>query len=568
MNLKKIFEISEFWAVQYAKEAIQRAQKKGKNFVTLRCANTPTGVLHIGNANDIIRNYFIAKCIEILGFKAKVIFTSDDRDPIRGFPPVICDKNGNLVEFKEREEYEKKYDGYPVCLIPDPFKCHSSWSEHFLSVYFNELRKLGILEEIDFEYYSPNVLYHTGEWEEYVKKVLENKEKIKEIYKEFKEHIREYPFSVICEKCGRIGTTHVINYNPETGEVEYVCEKRHLKKKTVEGCGYKGRTTIRRGKVDWYIEWAINWVYFDTDLEPMGKDHWVSSWKISTKIVKEIFNFEPPIPVPYDYFTVFGQKMSGSKGNIINLTELLKLLEPEIVLYLYSKRPMQERDIGEILKNLHQLVDEWDKLEEKVWKTKELLEKGEIKEEDLADPKKVKELNIANAEEFAIYYLCMKGFPERKPVRVPYSFCAIIGQLLKDERKIRDVLLRTKHIPEDIDEKEWKRVLERIERAKYWIEKYGPEIYKIKIEQGEVKLDDKDKETIKRIIEFLERNENWTIDYVQTEIHKIICETNDPKSFYKKLYKMFLNKEAGPKIGTLICVLGKDRSIEILQKYL
>ena len=48
----------------------------------------------------------------------------------------VCDKEGNLVEFPEelRKEYEQKYDAQPVCMIPDPFKCHSSWAEHFLSV--------------------------------------------------------------------------------------------------------------------------------------------------------------------------------------------------------------------------------------------------------------------------------------------------------------------------------------------------------------------------------------------------------------------------------------------------
>jgi len=578
IDWRSIFEKSEFWAVQIAKQAIARAREKNKKIITVRCANTPTGVLHIGNANDVIRAYFVAKSVEVLGYNVRLVFTSDDRDPIRGFPKTIADKEGNLVEFKEKEEFESKYDGFPVFAIPDPFRCHSSWSEHFISVYFKELERLGIITSIRFEYYSPNVLYHSGQWLDLVKKALDQKDKINEIYKEFKQHIREYPFAVICQNCGRIGTTHVTDYDPKTGRVKYICGSRHLKKKTVEGCGYAGETTIRFGKLDWYVEWAMDWAFFSTDVEPIGKDHYSSSWRISPKIAREIFGIEEPIPVVYEFFTVDGKKMSGSKGNVYNLTFFMKILENEVLLYhLYTRKPNVHREIS--LRNIHLAVNEFDEFENELWQQ---IDSGKI----------------TDYTGLSVYYLVFAGNPPtKKPIRVPYTFAAVIGQILlprellinthiplrelgislKEERvqlalqKIKEVLVRTGHIPKDIEEIEFYSIIDRVRKATYWAINYGPENYRIKISEKkeDMHLSEEEKELVKEIISIVENlGETINIDDLQTKIHSIIKEKTNPKQFYKKLYKMFLGKESGPKIASLISVIGKEKAKEILSRYL
>ena len=595
MNIewKEIFERSNFWGVTAAKECINRAKQEGISLITVRCANTPTGVLHIGNANDIIRAYFVAKCVELLGYKSRVVFTSDDRDPIRGFPSIICDKEGNLVKFDEKEKYEELYNGFPVYAIPDPFGCHSSWSEHFIAVYFNELKELGLFDGVNIEYYAPNVLYHSGKWEELVKHALRNRDKINEIYKELKEHLRDYPFSPICQKCGRIGTTIVTDYNPDTLEVTYKCEKRHLKKSTVNGCGYEGKTTIRFGKLDWYVEWVVDWVYFNTILEPMGKDHYTSSWKVSPKIAKEVFNYNPPIPLVYEFFTVNGKKMSGSKGNLWNITEFLKIMEPEILLYFYSKRPGVSRDID--LKNIHLLINEFDSLEERVFRTIDLIKTGELSTDSL-DPKTVSERDLASYEELTIYYIVTNGKVTNKPVRVPYNFCAILGQLLLPESflrdthkktaeilrnleneevseitsKIEEVLTRTGHIDRKLGFLDTLKVLDRIRKAGYWSKKYAPEYLRISLckEKVDITLNNEEKDILRNLVEYIKTLNKIDFEKSQTEIHLIIKEKTNPREFYKKLYKILLNKESGPKIVSLIAALGKEEIIGILEQYL
>jgi len=596
INWREIFENSRHWSVQIAKQGIERFlryKSEGKiksDFITVRCASTPTGIYHIGHLNEIVRSYFIAKAIEVLGYKARVVFTTDDRDPQRGFPVAIVDKDGYIIEFPEelRKEFEEKYNGYSVCAIPDPLKCHTTWAEHFLSVFLNEINRLGISDNIRLEIYSPDQLYRTGEWDEGIKHTLENKEKIKEIYKDYKQHIREYAFAVICDKCGRIGTTIVLEYDREKEQVKYVCGGRHLKKKTVEGCGYEGYTSIRNGKMDWYVEWAWNWKYFETIIEPMGKDHWVSSWKISPKFAREIFGWEEPIPLFYDYFTIDGKKMSSSKGNVYNATEILRISEPEVLLYFYTKRPDTERDIS--LENFHLLVDEFDKLEERVYKTLDLLERGEIEIKDLLDYKIVSERDLAEIDDLVVYYLINHGkIRNKKPFRLPYYFAAVIGQVIIPRKylertdlpfysafndDISNILERIRNIIKnsyriDLKSDELLNTFERCRKAGFWGIKYANDIYRIKImeERIEIELNEEEKEVIRNIIEII-KSSNYDYNELQTKIHSIIKERMDPKVFYKKLYKIFIGKENGPKIASIILSIGKEKSIEILEKYI
>jgi len=576
--LKKLFEKSNFWSVQVAKEAIKRIKEKNKKEVLIRCAATPTGVLHIGNANEIIRSYLVKLSVEALGEKAKVVYTSDDRDPMRGFPLKVANKSKELIEFKEKNHYELLYDGFPVFAIPDPFKCHSSYSEHFLSLFFEELKELGIE---DFEYYPPNILYYQDkDWLELVKIAMDKKEEINKILSELKQHIREFPFAVICENCGRIGSTHVLNYCPETQEVEYICESRRLKKKTIEGCGYKGKTKLRNGKLDWYVEWALNWKYFDTDVEPISKEHYLSSWKVSPKISKKIFNQEPPIPVLYELFTIDGKRMSSSKGNIYNLTFFLKILEPEVLIYyLYTKRPFVQREIT--LSKLNQAVDEFDKLEEEVF---EALKKEELSQDEI--------------DKIVNYYLSFLGkVPDKKPIRINYSFLAVIGQLLLPEEliknpeisilnldpnimekyehllnKIKEILIRTGHLKEDLNNFEFYRVIDRLRKATFWAKNFAPSFLRIELNQRKenIEFEEKEKEILRFIIEIIGnigKKEKIDLNEIQTSIHKKVVENTNPKEFYKKLYKALIGKEGGPKISSLI-IAKKDEIKKIIENYL
>lgn len=70
------------------------------------------------------------------------------------------------------------------------------------------------------------------------------------------------------------------------------------------------------GKLTWRVEWAARWKIFGVTCEPFGKDHAASggSYDVSSVISEEIFNYEAPYPVPYEWITLDGEAMSKSHG--------------------------------------------------------------------------------------------------------------------------------------------------------------------------------------------------------------------------------------------------------------
>ena len=44
---------------------------------------SPSGVPHLGNANEIILGHFVAEVLRDRGYTVRQIFTTDDRDPLR-----------------------------------------------------------------------------------------------------------------------------------------------------------------------------------------------------------------------------------------------------------------------------------------------------------------------------------------------------------------------------------------------------------------------------------------------------------------------------------------------------
>ncbi|MEI3519169.1 MAG: hypothetical protein V8R14_07390 [Clostridia bacterium] len=94
-------------------------------------------------------------------------------------------------------------------------------------------------------------------------------------------------------------------------------------------------------KLAWKIDWPMRWRYEGVDFEPGGKDHASpgGSYETSSVISRKIFGWEPPMFQGYEFIGIKGStgKMSGSSGLNLTPETLLKIYEPEIILWLYSK---------------------------------------------------------------------------------------------------------------------------------------------------------------------------------------------------------------------------------------
>ncbi len=534
-----------FWADQLAKKIIERAKKEGR-IVNIKCQQTPSGAKHIGNLNDVLRAYFPYKAILERGYEAEFVHTTDDRDPLKNVPKKLADLDGNWHESAKLMKMDD-YLGAPLCRIPDPFGCCKSWSEHFTEVWMRGLEMLGVRPKL----YSVDKLYKEGKFEPYIRMVFEKRKRVGEIVAKFqKTKSKDYiPFDAICPKCGKLA--NVDGFDLKSKKVHFVCGGKSIKKRKAEGCGYEGWVPWSEGKLQWRFEWPALWAIFHTTFEPFGKDHAEGSWKSGIVIAREIFEIEPPIPYVYEFFLVNGEKMSASVGNVYIVQDMMKIMEPEVFLMFYTKKPGKQRDLD--LKNIYTLVDEFDRAERIYFGSGE--EKNEHEKANLK----------------RMYELVMEKIPEKKPIRIPYTYASVIYQCHGlNKEKILTTLKNSGHIPEKISKEDEKRIIKRIELAGNWVKTWASERYKFNVKEKVDKniIRSMTKEQVNALIDLREVLKK---DINEQELYNFfwkIAEKNNikPAQFFKAAYKVLIGKDSGPKLAPFILAIGKEKVSNLLKE--
>ena len=169
---------------------------------------------------------------------------------------------------------------------------------------------------------------------------------------------------VICETCGKVGTTIVTKWDGE--RVFYECRAalvtwaRGLR---LVGLGVAVRWA-REAALE--LEWAAQWSLFGVTIEPCGKDLATAggSRDRSDAVSREVFEREPPINVPYEFLNVGGRKMSTSKGRGTAAHRIVEVLPPEPLRTLMIRsRPNTAIDFEpEGTDAVPRLFDEFDRL--------------------------------------------------------------------------------------------------------------------------------------------------------------------------------------------------------------
>jgi lysyl-tRNA synthetase class 1 len=145
------------------------------------------------------------------------------------------------------------------------------------------------------------------------------------------------PVAIICESCGRIGTTLATDWDGAT--VAYECQPDYVRWAT--GCGHRGRVApfAGRAKLPFNVDWAAKWSLFDVSIEGCGKDLATrgGSRDRSDAVSRELFEREPPANVPYEFLNIGGRKMSTSKGSGAAAHEMADLLPAELIRFLFLR---------------------------------------------------------------------------------------------------------------------------------------------------------------------------------------------------------------------------------------
>lgn len=491
-----------FWADKVAKNIITSQKYKPYWVDDMK---TPSGFAHVGSLMGPIIHSMIYRALRDSGEKASFTFVINDFDAADDLLPEL------------RGTHEQ-YLGMPLKLAPSPDPAFKSMAELYGTDFINTIKTFDVEAEI----LSSWELYHAGKFDGVIKEALDNAEKIQDIYFEVsgskKKEAGWLPFQVICENCGKLGTTKVFAWDGE--KVSYRCEPNLVKWAT--GCGHEGKISPfgGNGKLPWKVDWAAHWKVIGVTIEGAGKDHASKggSYDIAMRICKEIFHFEDPFKLPYEFLLIGGKKMSSSKGLGLKAHDLAKILPPSVGRFLYARSGIKSQsNFDPMDKNAFPLLfDDYQKAADAYFN------KGDG---DLA-----RAFELSQVGEIV------------KPPTVRFSVLAQWVQMPNMTKKINE---------EGFEE--WARY------ARTWVDTYAPESEKFVVQKElpAAELTDKQKELLIRLAKELDIPKD--AEAFQTQIYEIGKEIGlNGKETFAAIYKVLIGKDHGPKAAWLILSLATD----------
>ena len=524
-----------FWVDEIVNDIID--QYAGHHDFIVRDEKTLSGRVHIGSLRGVVIHGVVAQVLNERGKKAQFIFEFNDFDPMDGMPKELIDKGFD------------KHMGKPLCNIPAP----NGKAENFAEYYGEEF--LGVINEIGFHPELPRAskAYKSGKMNHWIKLALTENKQIREIYRRVSGSEKEAhwsPVQVICENCGKVGSTDVLSFDGE--RVKYRCKKDKVK--WAEGCDHEGEISPFDGHAEltWKVEWPAKWDCYNVTIEGSGKDHNAAggSHDIGEAICAEVSKTDVPYNIPYEFFLVGGKKMSSSKGVGQTAREIADLVPPEILRYLMVKtQPKSRIEFDPEGDTIPRLFDQHD--EAAGW----YFFKGE-KDTVQTDLARAFELSQVNAE---------------KPVeRFLPRFSQLVFIMQIPRLDVYNEIEKIKGTP--LTEADREEIALRLKYANKWLETYAPDRYRYNLQdtlpETAKELSDNQKTFTRLLAEKLEIIDRWEGELIHGSIHELVKdhEAFTPKDCFQAIYTLFLGKNFGPQAGWFLSALEKDFVIKRLQR--
>ncbi len=529
------------WADKITAELRQRHVKKH----VVHGMWTPSGYFHIGNARgELLMPGLAYQAIKDAGLPAEFNFFVDDIDDLDAIPAGI------EVDKKDFEQHL----GRPMYEVPSPMPGYKSWADYFTSEIRAVMKDYGLQPE----WYSSYENYKRGIYDDAIRIVLDNARKVRDIWVRITKTQKPeswLPIMIICENCGRSGTTIATGWDGK--KLNYSCS---VERKYASGCNYSGGLVPEKGnvKLPWRLHWPATWSIFGVTFESGGKDHFAAGGSVDTgrAFCKEIFGKEPPVLIGTEFTQIDGKKISGSKGNLISLKQWLQFAEPELLRFLYiSYQPGTVINIDVKSQKFFLLTDRYDEAERCYYSHQSVTEKR------TAQLKRIYEISQINK------------ISKEEPLQVPFSLLVMVVQVMPDisAKKIVQTFKKMGTIKTgELSEYDEVRLERRLRLAINWVQEYAPDEMKIKL----------NKEISGHIIADLGKNEKTALRALAKELEGAkteedlqsciyeIARSNDvePKKFFRIIYNLLISKESGPKLAPFILAVGKDKVSQMLKE--
>lgn len=488
---------------------------------------TPSGFAHIGSLRGPLVHDLIYRALQDARQNVVSTYVFNDFDPIDGLPQELMDTS-------------KDYFGFPLRTAPSPVPGYENFAAYFTSDFETALRSLGVQAK----FLSSWDMYHEGKFNQVIREALDNAARIQDVYQRVsgskKREKGWLPLQVICEKCGRLGTTRVHDWDGDM--VTYTCEPSMVT--WAKGCGNSGKISPfdGHGKLPWKVDWPAHWKVMGVTIEGAGKDHSSAggSRDIARELCKDVFHYPDPFNVPYEFFLIGGKKMSSSKGLGLKARDLTTLLPPTVARFLFvhtDYRQAIEFDPAGTMA-IPDLFDEYDRCwqayytdsDENLARAFQLSQIGKVPEKEAVFLPRFRD--VAN-------YLqqCMVGVEEK------------FTQLKQSELTGKEKLILT----------------ERITYAQEWLAHYAPQEFRMEMTQNLPDLihtlNERQIQYIQNIIDSIEHTDNP--EDLQQKLYERAKIIRIPMSeAFSSIYTVLMGKTHGPKAAWLISQYPKNKVIE------
>ena len=517
------------WYDKTAVKIVERERKLGRSLDPIRTESGlgASGFPHIGSFADCARSYAVALALQEQGFKSEYIAFADDLDGLRKVPAGL-------------PESLSKYLGYPVTSIPDLYGCHGSFGEHMTGLLLESLDQSGV----KYTFMAAKQAYERGLFNEEIKSILMNAQKVGEIVKEEvgqEKFVDVLPYFPICANCGRIYTTKAHTFLADEDKVLHTCEGLEVRGKWLEGCGHKGEADIRKGegKLGWKVEFAARWKALDIRFEPFGKDI-SDSVRVNDRICREIFGWAPPFHARYEmYLDKSGKKISKSAGNVFTPQVWFRYGSPQSLLLLTLKRFVGARSLS--VTDIPQYMNELDELEDVFFGKKLVSDKKD------------------QAKLVGLYKYCMLfDVPSKMGDHVPYNLLTFLAKMAPEGSEVDFVLEKLQgygYGKEGLTD-DLKR---RIGYALNWSKDFT------EITERAVELTEQENSAVEELIPALQSDS--TEEEIQAAVFNIARNNNvKPGKFFKALYMILLGAPQGPRLGPYVLAMGRENVIDALKR--
>ena len=508
------------WINAEAEKVLKRTE--GRDTILFETGYGPSGLPHIGTFAEVARTCFVIEAVKRLDpdKKIRLLCFSDDMDGLRKLP-------GNVPN----NEIMRPFLGFPLTSVPDPYEKFKSFGEHNNAMLRDFLDSFGF----SYEFASSTEYYAEGKFNDGLRKVMDNYDKIREMFiRTIAKERRETwsPFFVRCGKCKKINTARITGYDKAAYTVDYICDQDT---ETYSSCGHTGTSTIFDGnaKVGWKVDWAMRWAVLGVDFEMHGEDL-TESVRLSREIAK-VLGGNPPITFKYELFQdEKGQKISKTKGNGMSMDQWVELSPLGALVLFLAGNPNKPRRMG--LPILPALIDEFlggldkmqdDNPEEPQWFLKRFTK--------AVLPKVVPKISYT-----LIQNVC-ESFGENDPEKVFQYALKYDPALAGDEEFYRDLCVKV---------------------VQYCQAVSG--------EQEEVNPDPAYMQYLKQIKTYVDGQEQLPDgDEVQRFLFSIARDADlNKREWFLFLYNIFLAKNSGPKMGPYFAMIGRDKLKEKLDQLL